>query len=292
MCCCLGPLRRPAHWCDYHRKEHDAPCPLAESRKLYRREILASLKLDNPKAPIRDACRVYYAQFRDIALQVMRSISELPAPKIREIENVYMQLIDASQAIHKTMSVIQSDASYDLGTGKTWSFLAHAIANKRTMMEDAICQAFRLLKYIEEVRPVIKEVMTEGKKAFPLLKPFGKRITRNCRNICQDHCFIAAHRETHLMRLLSRVMTSSDKVGLNVAQACAYEMRGRLLRAQLLNLVDYESSFGFVNSLVGRIERNEFKGGVLDFDVVLHAHLGLADGNSGDSAIAKALYEV
>jgi hypothetical protein len=94
------------------------------------------------------------------------------------------------------------------------------------------------------------------------------------------------------MRLLSRVMTSSDKVGMKVAQACAYEMRGRLLRAQLLNLVDYESSFGFVNSLVGRIERNEFKGGVLDFDVVLHAHLGLAAGNSGDSAIAKALYEV
>jgi hypothetical protein len=139
---------------------------------------------------------------------------------------------------------------------------------------------------------VIKEFMIEGKKAFPLLKPFGKRITRNCRNICQDHCFIAAHRETHLMRLLSRVMTSSDKVGLKVAQACAYEMRGRLLRAQLLNLVDYESSFGFVNSLVGRIERNEFKGGVLDFDVVLHAHLGLADGNSGDSAISKTLYEV
>lgn len=47
-----------------------------------------------------------------------------------------------------------------------------------------------------------------------------------------------------------------------------------------------------LQTLVGRIERNEFKDGVLDFDVVLHAHLGLADENSGDSAIAKALYEV
>jgi len=289
---CAGPLKKPLHWCDYHHQAHDSACPLTTSIKQTRKGILTELQLDDPKQPIRETCRIYYLQFEGIALRTMKAMAELPPPKLREIETVYMQLVDASQAIRKSMSIIQSDMAYDLGSGKPVSFLAHALATKRTMMEDAICQAFRLLRYIQEVQPVIAEVMTVGKKAFPLLRPFGKRISRNCRNVCQDHCFLAAHRETHLMRLLSRVMASAEKAGLKVSQACAYEMRNRLLRAQLLNLVDYESSFGFVNSLVRRIERGDFKGRMLDFDGVLFNHLGLVKEEPDGKAAILALYEV
>lgn len=291
-CSIAGPLRKPQFWCDYHRQAHDSPCPLTKNDKQTRQGILAELKLNDPKQSIREVCRIYYATFESIALRTMMAMAALPPPKLREIESVYMQLVEANQAIRKTMAVISSDTAYDLGKGKAVSFLAHALILKRSMMEDTICQAFRLSRYIEDVKPVIKEVMSVGKKAFPLLRPFGKRISRNCRNVCQDHCFVASTRETHLMRLLSRVMASASKAGLKVTQACAYEMRNRLLRAQLLNLVDYESTFGFVDSLVRRIERGDFKGRMLDFDGVLYNHLGLVREEPDGKAALAALYEV
>jgi len=278
----VGPIKKPTDWCLYHNQSHN--CALANLRRWTRQEIIYQLKLAKPSE------QHYIRQFGAVALAISHVLGSIPLSKLRDVQEVHLEIVNAVAAIRKCFAMVENGVAYDLGRGKPCTFAAHALRDRWTLMEDLICSSYRLVKFIEDVVPVILDIKTDNKASLAVLRRYGKRISNNCRGVMQDVARLSQLRESHLMTLLFRVMATCRTQKIEIVQACAFEMRHRLLQAQLLELFDYAATLGFLHSLAGRVQSREFLKQKLDFDQVLKAHLGLNDGGSESEKVCKDLF--
>jgi hypothetical protein len=256
-------------------------------RKFKKRDLLSELQFH------RDVKASHYvAQFANLAMALVQRFAEIPMSNLKHVRDVHGQLAEVVGAIRHVYLTIDSSVLYDLGQGTRATFLTHIWKDQRVLMEDLICSTLRLIKYIEDVVPVIREVKTDDKASVRGLREYGKRISKTTQNLLRDIAQVSVVRERHIMRLLSRVIEAcqSNKV-TNFQLLCTYEMRHRLLRAQLFEVLDYSATLGFLDSLVGRVERKELGGSdVFDFDTVLKCHLGLDDEGPDSTRVCKNLF--
>jgi hypothetical protein len=232
----------------------------------------------------------YIRQFSTVTMSISHLFGKIPMSNLRDVQDVHIEIADVVAAIRKSSEMVENRVAYDLGRGKPCTFAAHALKDRRSLMEDLICSSFRLAKYIEDVVPVIQDVKTDDKASLAVLRRYGKRISNNCRSVMQDVARLSQLRESHLMTLLFRVMATCRAQKTETVQVCAFEMRHRLLQAQLLEIFDYAAALGFLHSLAGRVQGKEFLQQKLDFDQVLKAHLGLNDGGSESEKVCRDLF--
>ena len=278
----VGPPNKPANRCLYHEKTHD--CSLANLRKWNRQEIVHELKLGKANE------QHYIRQFATVTIAISHLFGRIPMSNLRGVQDVHIEIAEVVAGIRKSFEMLENRVAYDLGRGKPCTFAAHALHDRRSLVEDLICSGFRLVKYIEDVVPIMHNVKTDDKASLAILRRYGKRISNNCRSVMQDVARLSQIRESHLMTSLFRVLATCRAQKVKTVQACAFEMRHRLLQAQLLEIFDYAAALGFLHSLAGRVQGKEFLEQKLDFDQVLKAHLGLNDGGFESERVCRDLF--